>query len=182
HQPAQLHRPHLLLRGAGRAARVAGPPAAGGLALRPVLQLRHDRPGPAGAGRGRGVAAHAAGVVPGDVARCRSGTSHQRPRVGPALVEKGEDVWWLRMLLMSCRVMSRGVGMVLLNHVLRLAMEAGVKVRADFVETGRNRMMQVTYAFAGFTEVARDGAHVVLEADLSAVQPPPSYVRLEIVE
>lgn len=103
-------------------------------------------------------------------------------KIGLALVEKGEDVWWLRMLLMSCRVMSRGVGMVLLNHVLRLAVEAGVKVRADFVETGRNRMMQVTYAFAGFTEVARDGAHVVLEADLSAVQPPPSYVRLEIVE
>lgn len=103
-------------------------------------------------------------------------------KIGLALVEKGEDAWWLRMLLMSCRVMSRGVGMVLLNHVLRLAVEAGVKVRADFVETGRNRMMQVTYAFAGFTEVARDGAHVVLEADLSAVQPPPSYVRLEIVE
>ncbi|MDA0633462.1 HAD-IIIC family phosphatase [Nonomuraea sp. MCN248] len=103
-------------------------------------------------------------------------------KIGLALVEKGEDAWWLRMMLMSCRVMSRGVGMVLLNHVLRLAVEAGAKVRADFVETGRNRMMQVTYAFAGFHEVARDGAHVVLEADLTAVQPPPPYVKVEIVE
>ena len=100
-------------------------------------------------------------------------------KIGLALVEKGERVWWLRMLLMSCRVMSRGVGMVLLNHIMRLAAQAGVAVRADFVETGRNRMMQVTYAFAGFTEVSRDGAAVVLEADLDGVQPPPPYVRLE---
>ncbi|WP_157251712.1 HAD-IIIC family phosphatase [Nonomuraea typhae] len=103
-------------------------------------------------------------------------------KIGLALVEKGEDVWRLNMMLMSCRVMSRGVGMVLLNHIMRLAAGAGAAVRADFVETGRNRMMQITYAFAGFREVSRDGSHVVLEADLSAVQPPPAYVRLEIVE
>ncbi|MGX7825911.1 HAD-IIIC family phosphatase [Actinokineospora sp. 24-640] len=101
-------------------------------------------------------------------------------KIGLALVERSGDVWWLRMMLMSCRVMSRGVGMVLLNHIMRLAAEAGAGVRADFVETGRNRMMQVTYAFAGFREVSRDGAAVVLEADLTTVQPPPSYVRLEI--
>ncbi|MFG1710512.1 HAD-IIIC family phosphatase [Nonomuraea sp. M3C6] len=101
-------------------------------------------------------------------------------KIGLALVEKRQDVWWLRMMLMSCRVMSRGVGMVLLNHILRLAAAAGVAVRADFVETGRNRMMQVTYAFAGFREVGRNDVHVVLEADLGAVQPPPSYIRLEI--
>ncbi|GAA3836657.1 HAD-IIIC family phosphatase [Sphaerisporangium flaviroseum] len=103
-------------------------------------------------------------------------------KIGLALVEKGGDAWRLCMMLMSCRVMSRGVGMVLLNHIMRLAKEAGVSVRADFVETGRNRMMQVTYAFAGFREVHRNGAHVVLEADLTEVQPPPPYVRLEIVE
>lgn len=102
-------------------------------------------------------------------------------KIGLALVEKGESVWHLRMLLMSCRVMSRGVGMVLLNHIMRLASAAGATVRADFVETGRNRMMQITYAFAGFREVARDGAHVVLENDLTGLQPPPPYVRLEVL-
>ncbi len=103
-------------------------------------------------------------------------------KIGLALVEKDEQVWQLRMMLMSCRVMSRGVGMVLLNHIMGLARDAGVAVRADFVETGRNRMMQITYAFAGFTEASRDGSRVVLEADLTALQPPPPYVRLEIVE
>jgi FkbH-like protein len=102
-------------------------------------------------------------------------------KIGLALVEKGQDVWWLRMLLMSCRVMSRGVGMVLLNHILWLAKDAGAQVRADFVETGRNRMMQITYAFAGFVEVERDGANVVLQASLDALQPAPDYVTVEVL-
>ena len=101
-------------------------------------------------------------------------------KIGLVLVEKGERVWHLRMLLMSCRVMSRGVGMVLLNHVMRLAAEAGAELHADLVETGKNRMMQITYAFAGFTEASRDGAHVVLAADLARLQPPPAYVRLDV--
>jgi FkbH-like protein len=103
-------------------------------------------------------------------------------KIGLALVEKGARIWRLRMLLMSCRVMSRGVGMVLLNHVMRLAKAGGAALRADFVETGRNRMMQVTYAFAGFREVERDGARVELEADPAIVQPLPTYVRLEITD
>ena len=102
-------------------------------------------------------------------------------KIGLALVEKGAEVWQLHMLLMSCRVMSRGVGMVLLNHIMGLAGQAGATMQADFVETGRNRMMQITYAFAGFREISRDGARTVLAADLSAAQPPPPYVQLEIL-
>ncbi|WP_410643398.1 HAD-IIIC family phosphatase [Amycolatopsis sp. lyj-346] len=101
-------------------------------------------------------------------------------KIGLALLEKGSPDWRLNMMLMSCRVMSRGVGTVLLGHVMGLARAAGAGLRADFVETGRNRMMQITYAFSGFREVSRDGAHVVLAADLSAVQEPPAYVTLEV--
>lgn len=102
-------------------------------------------------------------------------------KIGLALVEQDGHVWSLRMMLMSCRVMSRGVGMVLLNHILGVAAAAGATVRADFVETGRNRMMQVTYAFAGFREISRHGNQLVLEADLSVRQPPPAYVQLEVL-
>ena len=103
-------------------------------------------------------------------------------KIGLALVEKGAVNWHLNMMLMSCRVMSRGVGMVLLNHIMNLAKQAGAELQADFVETGRNRMMQVTYAFAGFREVSRTGAQVLLQADLAALQPPPDYVRVEILD
>lgn len=103
-------------------------------------------------------------------------------KIGLALVEKGAEIWQLNMMLMSCRVMSRGVGMVLLNHIMNLAKDAGAQLQADFVETGRNRMMQVTYAFAGFREVSRDGVHVVLQADLESLQPAPEYVQVEILD
>ncbi|MFC0429837.1 HAD family hydrolase [Kutzneria buriramensis] len=102
-------------------------------------------------------------------------------KIGLALVEKGAPDWRLNMMLMSCRVMSRGVGTVLLGHIMGLAREAGAGLRADFVETGRNRMMQITYAFSGFREAARDGKHVVLAADLDQIQPPPGYVTMEVV-
>ncbi|AUI58026.1 HAD family hydrolase [Amycolatopsis sp. BJA-103] len=101
-------------------------------------------------------------------------------KIGLALAERGEEAWHLRMMLMSCRVMSRGVGTVLLNHIMGLAKEDGAKLRADFVETGRNRVMYVTYAFAGFTEISRDGDRLVLESDLSTIQPPPSYLTMEL--
>jgi FkbH-like protein len=101
-------------------------------------------------------------------------------KIGLALVEKNVPDWRLNMMLMSCRVMSRGVGSVLLGHIMRTARDAGAGLRADLVETGRNRMMQITYAFSGFREVSRDGAHAVLAANLDAIQPPPAYVRLEV--
>lgn len=101
-------------------------------------------------------------------------------KVGLALVEKSTPDWQLKMMLMSCRVMSRGVGTVLLGQIMRLAREAGAGLLADLVETGRNRMMQITYAFSGFREVARDGAQVVLAASPDTIQPPPAYVRLEV--
>ena len=100
--------------------------------------------------------------------------------VGLALVEKGRPDWRLNMMLMSCRVMSRGVGTVLLGHIMGLARAAGAGLLADFVDTGRNRMMQITYAFAGFREVSRDDGRTVLAADLSALQAPPAYVRLQV--
>jgi FkbH-like protein len=101
--------------------------------------------------------------------------------IGLTLVEKHDRVWVLRLLLMSCRVVSRGVGTVLLNHVMRLARDAGVRLQADLVETGRNRMMQITYAFAGFREVSRIADRLVLEADLGSIQPRPSYVTVRAI-
>jgi FkbH-like protein len=100
-------------------------------------------------------------------------------KIGIALIDTGSAVWKLKLLLMSCRVMSRGVGGVLLHHISQLARQNGCALEADFAETGRNRMMYITYRFAGFQEVSRDGRHAILRADLDRRQQPPSYVRLE---
>ncbi|HEX4966003.1 MAG TPA: HAD-IIIC family phosphatase [Thermoanaerobaculia bacterium] len=103
-------------------------------------------------------------------------------KIGLSLIEKGDEVWTVKLLLMSCRVMSKGVGMILLHHLLRRAKEAGVRLRAEFVSTDRNRQMLITYRFAGFREVEKAGEVSVMENDFSALQPAPPYVELRIPE
>ena len=101
-------------------------------------------------------------------------------KIGLALVETGSEAWTLKLLLMSCRVMSRGVGTIMMNYVMGLAKEAGVRFRAEFRHNGRNRMMYVTYKFGGFREVGQQGDLLLLEHDLRSLQPFPEYVEVRI--
>ena len=101
-------------------------------------------------------------------------------KIGLALVEFVGGVWVIKLLLMSCRVMSRGVGTIMLNYLLRRAKQRGARLQAEFVRTDRNRMMFVTYKLGGFKEVSRDGDLVVLEHDLTQIQPFPEYVALNV--
>jgi len=101
-------------------------------------------------------------------------------KIGLTLLECDPGLWTVKLLLMSCRVMSKGVGMIMIHHILRLAKEAGVKLRAEFLSTDRNRQMLITYRFAGFKEVGRAGDVALMENDYSAIQPPPPYVDLRV--
>jgi len=101
-------------------------------------------------------------------------------KIGLALVECGSQRWTLKLLLMSCRVMSRGVGTLLLNHIMRLAKAAGAAFQAEFVTTDRNRMMYVTYKFGGFREVATHDRHILFEHDLAAIPLAPTYITLVV--
>jgi FkbH-like protein len=101
-------------------------------------------------------------------------------KIGLALIEKSPEAWTIKLLLMSCRVMSRGVGTVMLNYILRRAKEASVRLRAEFVSTDRNRMMYVTYKFAGFREVAKRENRSIMENDFSQIQGFPPYMQIEI--
>ncbi len=100
-------------------------------------------------------------------------------RIGLSLLDKSGDRWVLKLLLMSCRVMSRGVGSAMLNIWVRHALAAGRELYADFVETDRNRIMYVTYCFAGFEEVERRDGRILLRRP--AANPPalPPYLGVE---
>jgi FkbH-like protein len=102
--------------------------------------------------------------------------------IGLSLIELGDEAWNIKLLLTSCRVMSRGVGSLMLNHIMRRARARGVSLRAEFLPTGRNRMMFVAYKFAGFTEIERVGDLLILEHDLASIPPPPSYVKVIVEE
>ncbi len=99
-------------------------------------------------------------------------------KIGLALVEQRDGVWNLALLLMSCRVMARGVGKVLLTYLLKTAAESGAVVEAEFVRTDRNRLMYLTYKMAGFAELRREGDRIIFRHDPSVVDPYPPHVKV----
>ncbi|MDI1475023.1 HAD-IIIC family phosphatase [Polyangium sp. y55x31] len=100
-------------------------------------------------------------------------------KIGLSLVERTESAWYVRLLLMSCRVMSRGVGTVLLGFLMQEAKRAGVRLFADFVPTDRNRAMYVAFKFNGFRDVGDgDTGARVLEANLEQIQNFPGYIEV----
>jgi FkbH-like protein len=100
-------------------------------------------------------------------------------KIGLALIEIKEEYWNLKLLLMSCRVMTRGVGTVLLYFIMSEAKKAGKKLMADFKKTDRNRMMFITFKFANFKIVENKGSEVmILENDLSFIQKIPPYINV----
>jgi hypothetical protein len=55
-------------------------------------------------------------------------------------------------------------------------------LRADFYPHERNRMMYVTYKFAGFRELSRAGGVALLENDVSHIRPFPDHVESEAAD
>jgi FkbH-like protein len=102
-------------------------------------------------------------------------------KIGLALIEIMPEFYQLRLFLMSCRVMSHGVGSVLLSYIMKEAQQAGKKLKADFRDTGRNRMTYITFMFANFKKTEpKDNDNFILENDLSIVQDFPSYIDVII--
>jgi methoxymalonate biosynthesis protein len=71
--------------------------------------------------------------------------------IGVVLVENRSTYWHLKLLATSCRVVSFGVGTTILNWLINQAVGGGVHLVADFRATERNRIMEITYRFLGFS-------------------------------
>jgi len=99
-------------------------------------------------------------------------------KIGICVIECDPGVWTIELLLISCRVMSRGVGAAFVSHVASLSRDAGVRLLAEFVPNRVNRMMYMTYKFAGFREVEHKGQVIVMENDLNRILPIPAYIDL----
>jgi len=102
-------------------------------------------------------------------------------KIGLALVECQPSLWTIKLLLMSCRVMSRGVGTVMLNYIIKLAKENNARLCAEFVSNNRNRMMYIFYKFAGFKETEKRDSLIIFENDLTRIQPWSEYMKVEIL-
>jgi len=101
-------------------------------------------------------------------------------KIGIALVKTTAPTWHIELLLMSCRVMSRGVGTLLITYIMNQAKLHNCKLQAHFIDTGRNRMMNISYRFSGFTVKHDDGnGRYLFEHSLETIPSYPNYVMLE---
>ncbi|SDD50665.1 HAD-superfamily phosphatase, subfamily IIIC/FkbH-like domain-containing protein [Paenibacillus sp. CF095] len=102
--------------------------------------------------------------------------------IGLTLIEMDKGCWTLKLLLMSCRVMSRGVGSIMLNLLMKKAQQAGVRLQSEFVSNNKNRLMFITLKFAGFVEIGTLDNSIILENDLTNIGEIPEYVTLEVID
>jgi FkbH-like protein len=88
----------------------------------------------------------------------------------------------IKLLLLSCRVMSRGLGMLLMTYLMRQARQRNLGLLAEFIPNERNRMMDMTFRFAGFRECGREGEVQLLRRDLTSIPEYPDYIHLRVGE
>jgi len=101
-------------------------------------------------------------------------------KIGIALIEVQETYWRIKLLLMSCRVIARGVGTVLLTSIAQHCKHENKRLLADFQHTGRNKMMFVTYRFAQFKEIGTepDGT-LIMENTLDVMPSFPPHIEVK---
>lgn len=99
-------------------------------------------------------------------------------RIGIALVHTTTQVWTVRLLLTSCRVIARGIGGALLAYLINRTRLSGSRLQADFIPTERNRIMLVTYRLAGLRTVETRETLQRLEDDPQRIAQFPAYIRL----
>ncbi len=99
-------------------------------------------------------------------------------KVGLVLINIKEKVWTLKLLLTSCRVMSRGIGKAVLGLIVNMALDHQVKLHAEYVPTDKNRIMGITYSLMGFHTYIEDNKKQTLEYQGGKRIPLPLYLNI----
>ena len=103
-------------------------------------------------------------------------------KVGLLLLENRDDALRLKLLIVSCRVMSRGIGSALLCYATQLAARHHKKLLAEYLETEYNRIMYITYKLAGFEDVEEDGDQVLLQFSQDEPLPFAEYLNVSCTD
>jgi FkbH-like protein len=105
--------------------------------------------------------------------------------VGLALARNQGDLCYIDSLLLSCRVIGRGIETALLAYLGKHARRTGVgRLVGEFIATKKNAPCANFYIDHGFTERASQGAidsdSIFYELDLTASAPAsPKWITLE---
>ncbi len=100
-------------------------------------------------------------------------------KIGLLLIKiEDEKKWTLKLLLTSCRVMSRGIGGAILKMLINYAIEHEIELYAEFVPTNRNRIMAITYASMGFHVCEEKDGVQTLRCERKTVFVMPDYLEI----
>ena len=99
-------------------------------------------------------------------------------KIGIALLEARGDTWTLKLILVSCRVLSRGIGAILLSYLAQRARAVQVSLQVEFRDTGKNRPMKVALMMTGFTRIQTVGETAQLYRCGNSSLSLPSYLEV----
>jgi len=97
-------------------------------------------------------------------------------KIGLAVIRSAGRTWHAELLLLSCRVLTRGVGAAWLAHLVAAARSQDAEFVVDVIPNGRNRMMIVTLRLLGFE--VRDTEPPLQQFVAPAGLPRPALPRL----
>ncbi|GAB3176487.1 HAD-IIIC family phosphatase [Streptomyces incanus] len=85
--------------------------------------------------------------------------------VGAAWVDRGEKIWRVRNLVLSCRVLGRGVELAMVSRLARAARLAGAtELEGSYVRSPYNDVAATLWTRAGFGPGPREGGRAALPA------------------
>jgi len=99
-------------------------------------------------------------------------------KIGIVLLERDSEKYTIKLLLMSCRVMTKGIGTAMLIHIIKLAQASNKQLFAEFLHTDRNRVMYITYKFMGFEDFESENNSVLLKYESEKEREYPGYLEV----
>lgn len=82
--------------------------------------------------------------------------------IGLIIIENAGENSIIRLFLLSCRILNRGVSGPLLYYISNHYCEKGYNIFAEFKNNGKNRQMLITFLLNGYKEVASEAGIIKL--------------------
>lgn len=98
--------------------------------------------------------------------------------VGLALIEKSKEIWKIKLMLVSCRVISRNAGNAFINVIGNLSRKKNKGLQAEFLQNDKNRQMYIAYKFNGYKEVYSEKNFTLFELEKNYTPQVPDYIKI----
>ena len=101
--------------------------------------------------------------------------------VGVMIIHQLDQQWWVEVLLVSCRVMGRGVGEALLCYGLQQARATSLQsLHALYRRTAYNRAMHLLFVTHGFRRGKEEDEMVAFTHDLEFIPDYPTWIDVQV--